>query len=134
MHRSAAAAFVFLAGCFEPSPEAVEGLKQVTEEAQATHQALEDLEERLLGNQARVHHWTELAERHRQVSAVACENQNAHADQMVALRELQEEKAKRLRRGRFAKPAALESAVGGPEPEKKTRRAKKRAYRAVPRE
>jgi hypothetical protein len=37
------------------------------------------IEERLLANQARVHLWQELRDRHESVSAIACVSQNEHA-------------------------------------------------------
>jgi hypothetical protein len=74
-------------------------------------EALAVLEERLLGNQAKVSLWQELAARHKRVSALACENAQLHTDQMVALKEKQRQKSKRLAR---QEPSVATEAVGGP--------------------
>lgn len=63
--------------------------------------ALDDVEERLLGNQAMVHLWQELGRRHQSVTQVACQNLTTHAEAMVKHIDKQESKAKKLRRRRM---------------------------------
>src|SRR5687768_11693544 len=81
-------------GCFSPPREAVERLEAVKREGEATDARLDVLEERLLGGQAKVQLWRELAARHQQVSAVACSNQSSHLDAMLANLDRQAEKAR----------------------------------------
>ncbi len=90
---------VLCTGCFEPPPEAVARLAALKAETKEMNAALDSVEDRLLGNQARVHLWTELSTRHQQVSAVACTNADSHVQGIMANLERQQEKARRLRRG-----------------------------------
>src|SRR5262249_43120730 len=61
-------------------------------------QAADQLEDRLLADQASLLLWQELAERHRHVSEVVARNQLEHFGTMVELMGQQEEKARKLRR------------------------------------
>ncbi|MGC3999732.1 MAG: hypothetical protein QM767_20710 [Anaeromyxobacter sp.] len=45
--------------------------------------SLDDLQARLLVNQARVRFWNEMRDRHESVSAIACTSQEAHAEDMA---------------------------------------------------
>ncbi len=68
---------------------------------------LEQLEERLLTDQARVHFWQQMQERHESASAVACTNLGRHAESIAALDEQQREKRDALaRKNRLAARAA----------------------------
>jgi hypothetical protein len=58
------------------------------------------LEERLLGNQANLLLWEEMARRHRTVSEVACRNHGEHLEEMVRLLEHQQQRARKLKRSR----------------------------------
>ena len=73
------------AGCFSPSPEAVASLAAVQRDGALLQRQMENLEDRLLGNQAKVHFWAELSERHQNVSAIACESAASHLVSMERL-------------------------------------------------
>ena len=103
-------------GCFGPSAESQASLAQVKKEGRELERRLDDVEGRLLGNQAMVLEWQELGRRHQEVSAIACGNAVAHTAQMVALHERQLEKERAKRRGHYA---VREGGVGGPAPEKR---------------
>lgn len=45
--------------------------------------SLDQLEDRLMVNQARVRFWTEMKERHESVTAISCASQDAHAEDMA---------------------------------------------------
>jgi hypothetical protein len=53
---------------------------------------LDQLEERLLADQARVRFWQEMRERHETVSAVACANLGRHAEGIALFEEKQQQK------------------------------------------
>jgi hypothetical protein len=65
-------------------------------ERRGLDEKLEQLEERMLADQARVHFWQEMRERHESVSAVACANLGSHAEGIALLEEKQREKLGRL--------------------------------------
>jgi hypothetical protein len=67
-------------GCRGPSAEALNRLAETKRGEAELNQVLSDLEERMLGVQATVQVWQELGRRHRQVSAIACENAGQHLD------------------------------------------------------
>jgi hypothetical protein len=92
------ASAVLCAGCFDPPAEAVARLEEVKREGKRMDAALDNVEDRLLGNQGRVHLWQELSARRQQVSAVACTVANEHIQGMVANLDKQTEKARRLKR------------------------------------
>ena len=58
----------------------------------------DQLEERMLSDQARVRFWRDLRERHEGVTAVACANLDRHAEGMAVLQERQQEKLDDLAR------------------------------------
>ncbi len=101
--RTAVLGAALLLGCFEPPSSAVARLEETKAEARALEVSLDIVEQRLLAGQAKVALWTEMAERHRRVSALACDSQTAHAAQMVALAEQQALKARRVKRGLVVK-------------------------------
>ncbi len=115
----ALAGFVLvLPGCFSPSPTSVARLEDVKREGLALNEAADELEGRLLASQSNVSLWKELADRHKYVSAIAIQNQNAHFDAMVHLLDRQEEKARLLKHGHYAKRGTgrgLPTGVGGPD-------------------
>ncbi len=107
-----------LPGCFSPSPTSMARLEDVKREGLALNEAADQLEGRLLASQSNVSLWKELADRHKYVSAIAIQNQNAHFDAMVHLLDRQEEKARLLKPGHYAKRGAargLPAGVGGPD-------------------
>ena len=87
-------------GCSEPTTEAAERLARVKQEAADLDRVLDDVEERLLGNQAQVHLWQELGRRHQNVSAVACENMSSQVVAMAKNVEVQQVRTRRLERER----------------------------------
>ncbi len=96
-----AAGLALLAGCANPLPAAEARLAEVKLHGREMDMALDQLEERLLGSQANVELWQEMAQRHQNVSALACENADAHFQGMVKNLERQDEKA-HLKRRRVA--------------------------------
>ena len=73
-----------LVGCGRPADEERTGrLWELERQGRELEQGLLGLEERFMRNEARLELWNELKERHRQVSAVACQNQTRHFEAMV---------------------------------------------------
>jgi hypothetical protein len=94
---AAAAAALALAACSGRS--ALDVKRQRWEaERRGLDDQLDQLEERLLADQARVHFWQEMRERHESVSAIACVNLDRHAEGMALLDEKQREKRDALAR------------------------------------
>ncbi|MFT3913428.1 MAG: hypothetical protein QM704_04820 [Anaeromyxobacteraceae bacterium] len=58
-------------------------LARLDAERAALDRTFDALEERMLATQARVHFWQEMKERHAGVTALACQNQDAHARGMA---------------------------------------------------
>jgi hypothetical protein len=102
-----------LAGCGgRPSLDATRA--RLAAERTALDDSLDELEERLLADQARVRYWREMRERHESVSAVACKVLDGHAEGMALLQEKQREKRDALARkhrvaARFVPPADVEA-------------------------
>ncbi len=88
------------AGCAAPPAEAEARLAAVRAEGREMDAALDTVEERLLGNQARVHLWQELGRRHQEVTAIHCQHADTHLAAMLQHQEKQEAKARRLRKRR----------------------------------
>ena len=101
----------FGVGCFAPPPEAVARLEAAKQQGRELDAAMDGIEERLLGSRATVGLWQELAWRHRKVSAVACENVAGHVAMMEKNLNLQQEKARRMRRHRRFEATAPVSAT-----------------------
>lgn len=95
-------ALTLSAGCAQPPPDAEARLAELEAEGQKMDEALDNVEERLLGNQARVHLWQELGERHQQVSAVHCKHAHGNVEAIIEHEERQDEKARKLRRRHVA--------------------------------
>jgi hypothetical protein len=93
-------ALALASGCARPPPDAEARLAALEAEGEKMGAALDTVEERLLGNQARVHLWQELAERHKAVSAIHCQHADANLAAMLEHQEKQEEKARKLKRRR----------------------------------
>jgi hypothetical protein len=102
-------ALALSAGCAQPPPDAEARLAALEAEAQKMDEALDTVEERLLGNQARVHLWQELSERHKTVSAVHCKHAHGNVEAIIEHEEKQDEKARKLRRRRHV--ASVDSTV-----------------------
>jgi hypothetical protein len=99
------------AGC-SPSREVLETqarIEALRKDGEAIDQQLGQVEERLLGNQAKVMLWDELARRHQYVSALACRNHSTHMNEMLVNLERQTEKARRQRRSRRVASMQMDS-------------------------
>jgi len=88
-------------------PEDAARLAALEAEGEQLDEALDTVEERLLGNQAQLQLWAELGRRHKQVSLVHTQHANAHLEQMVAFMERTQEKARKLKRQRVASADAV---------------------------
>jgi hypothetical protein len=88
------------AGCFEPPAEAVARLEALKAQGQAMDEALDEVEERLLGSRAMVSLWQEMAWRHRQVTEVACQNVAGHVEAMEKHLTRQTQRARRQQKQR----------------------------------
>jgi hypothetical protein len=102
-------ALALMAGCARPPPDAEARLAELEAEGKKMDEALDNVEERLLGNQARMHLWQELGERHKYVSAVHCQHADANLAAMLEHQEKQEEKARKLKRRRHV--ASVDAAL-----------------------
>ncbi len=90
-------ALVALCGCTDRS--ALDAKRQRwAVERRGMEDQLDQMEERLLADQARVHFWQQMRERHESVSAVACVNLGRHAEGIALFDEKQ-----RLKRDERAK-------------------------------
>ena len=98
-------------GCVPEPPDAVERLAELKRQHAELDAATEALEERLLGNQANLHLWQELARRHRNVSEIATVNSSQHLAAMVQMLDKQQEKARKLKRKRSRDRKYLSGAV-----------------------
>jgi hypothetical protein len=78
------------AGCRSPQQRA--RLERLEHEKQQMLEQLDELEARLLADQARVRFWKELRARHESVSAIACRNLEGHVAQMDRYQQGQREK------------------------------------------
>ena len=94
----------FAVGCDAgPSPEEeARRLEAIQREGDALTRAADDLEDRMLADQANLLLWQELARRHKHVSAVATIANAEHFFSMVELLENQAEKARKLKRRHVA--------------------------------
>lgn len=105
----AALGVVTAAGCQFPEPaDAAARREALRRDGEDMAQAADALEDRLLGNQANLLLWDELARRHKTVSVVACRNHTEHFDEMVRLLDAQQQRARKLKRSRHV------AGVGGP--------------------
>ncbi|MCI0569907.1 MAG: hypothetical protein L0Y66_04080 [Myxococcaceae bacterium] len=128
MGRLRSAALVLLGclgagGCVRPPQDAEARLATLEAEARELDVELDGVEDRLLGSQMRLHLWSELATRHRSVSALACSNAEMHMESLLRHFEKTEQvlnKKKKGRGRRMASPTqppgeAVEAGLGGPE-------------------
>lgn len=99
-------------GCELSPEEHAARLARLEAEEQQLDAALDALEVRLLGNQARLHLWGELERRHAQVSAIQCQVSEEHLKGMAAFLRRQEEKERLQRMASAA--AVLSSALETP--------------------
>jgi hypothetical protein len=106
---AAVLALALSTGCAEPPADAEARLAALEAEGREMDAALDTVEERLLGNQARVHLWQELGRRHQEVSAIHCKHADMHLAALLEHQEKQEEKARQLKKRR--RVAAVDSTV-----------------------
>ncbi len=90
-----ASALVVLCGCSSHSGLDAERQRWVVQR-RGLEEQLDQLEERLLADQARVRFWQQMRERHESVSAVACANLGRHAEGIALFDENQRRKSDAL--------------------------------------
>ncbi len=105
-----------MGGCVPEPADAAERLAELKRQGAELDAATETLEERLLGNQANLHLWQELARRHRNVSEIATINNSEHLAAMVKMIDKQHEKARKLKRKRSRDQKYLSGAVAANRP------------------
>lgn len=96
-------------GCAEPPEDAEARLAELQAEDERMDAALDEVETRLLGNQATMHLWAELGRRHQEVSAIQCRVADEHLMGMAKHYEHMEEKARRMKKAR--RMASVDSSV-----------------------
>jgi hypothetical protein len=108
------AALVWLVGpgCVPAPKDGQARLEELNRNGVEMSVALDVLEERLIGAQANLELWQEIARRHQTVSAIACENLSNHVSGMVRNQERQAEKSRSLRRP-LATAARAPRGIGG---------------------
>jgi hypothetical protein len=104
------------AGCVAPSAEAEARLATLASDEALMDAAFDEVETRLLGNQARVHLWRELERRHGEVSAIQCRVSDGHLRGIATLLARQQEKALDQFRRRHVASADTVLSAGGPTP------------------
>jgi hypothetical protein len=93
----------------EPPDEAEARLAELQAEDERMDQALDEVETRLLGNQATMHLWAELGRRHQEVSAIQCRVADEHLMGMAKHYAHMEEKARQMKKAR--RMASVDSQV-----------------------
>jgi hypothetical protein len=96
----AAAGLLFGTGCSSSSSEAEQRLAALEAEGEEMDNALDTVEERLLGNQAMLQTWQELGRRHQDVTQLHCQTADPHMVALMKHYEKQEEKGRQLKRRR----------------------------------
>lgn len=95
--------------CAEPPADAEARLAELQAEDERMAQALDEVETRLLGNQATMHLWAELGRRHQEVSAIQCRVADEHLMGMARHYEHMEERARQIKKAR--RMASVDSQV-----------------------
>ncbi|WZX19927.1 hypothetical protein NVS55_01990 [Myxococcus stipitatus] len=85
-------------GCSTPSEEARARLAALEAEAEQMDAVLDNVEERLLGNQAMLQTWQELGRRHQEVTQLHCQTSDAHMLARMKHYEKMEERVRQSRR------------------------------------
>lgn len=117
-----AAGALVTSGCMQDGLEEAPWVADLEAEAARMDAALDNVETRLLSGRTQVTLWTELAERHRTVSEIACSNAETHMESISKhFAKTEEVLRKKKRRGRSSRveaslpPGNSTSGVGGPE-------------------
>jgi hypothetical protein len=105
-------------GCFSPSDDAAARLSTLKAQGQEMDRAWDELEDRLLGTQARVFLWKEMAARHQNVSALACENAASHVAEMQRLEDRQTRKSRRVAERSTLSEGTVLARSGRPRPDR----------------
>lgn len=88
-------------GCGAPSDEEAEArLAELRAEEERLDAAFDEVETRLLGNQAKLHMWEELGRRHQEVSEIQCRVADEHLVGIARHYARQEAKARQLHKRR----------------------------------
>ncbi len=106
---AAAVSLGLASGCASPPEDAEARLAELQAEEERMDAALDTVETRLLGNQAKLHLWQELERRHEQVSAIQCRVADEHLMGIARHYANMEEKARRLKKAR--RMASVDSTV-----------------------
>ncbi|NTX05477.1 hypothetical protein HUA74_28335 [Myxococcus sp. CA051A] len=85
-------------GCSTPSEESQERLAALEAEAEQLDAVLDNVEERLLGNQAMLQTWQEMGRRHQEVTQLHCQTSEPHMLARMKHYEKMEERVKQMRR------------------------------------
>ncbi|MFN7132306.1 MAG: hypothetical protein ACK4N5_09490 [Myxococcales bacterium] len=91
-------------------------LEEVRRESRELDELLANTEARLLHNRGAANHWRELAQRHGNVSALACKSASLHVEQMNDANHKQRRKKEVIARRRLAEgigPTATDAHVSG---------------------
>jgi hypothetical protein len=105
-------------GCGRPEAEDEARLAELEAEAKQMDQALDAVEDRLVGSQGRLAMWNELGRRHQEVSAIQCKVADSHIAAILKHLDKQQQKGRMLRGTdsmASADAAVLTSGKGGPQ-------------------
>lgn len=110
---SVVAGVVLGTGCGTSPEDAEARLAALEAEGKQMDEALDTVEERLLGSQSMLAMWQEMGRRHQQVSAIQCKVADEHLVAIMKHYDKQEEKARKIRtrRGSGDSVAAVDSTV-----------------------
>jgi hypothetical protein len=105
----AVACLVAVGVAAERRPDPALRQHRVDAELRGLQASLDQLEDRLVVDQARVHFWQEMRARHESVTAIACTSQDHHAQEMAE--RMEAEAARPGRRVAKVDPAAIDEPV-----------------------
>ncbi|NOK32868.1 hypothetical protein D7W79_09410 [Corallococcus exercitus] len=84
-------------GCGQSPEDSEARLAALEAEGKQMDQALDAVEDRLMGSQGRLAMWNELGRRHQEVSAIQCKVSDAHMAAILAHEDKQNQKARTLK-------------------------------------
>ncbi|WP_223639534.1 hypothetical protein [Corallococcus sp. EGB] len=87
-------------GCGRPPDDSEARLAALEAEGKQMDQALDAVEDRLLGSQGRLAMWNELGRRHQEVSAIQCKVADAHMAAILKHEDKQNQKSRTLKQQR----------------------------------
>lgn len=95
---AAVAGFAMSTGCGQSHEDSEARLAALEAEGKQMDQALDAVEDRLLGSQGRLAMWNELGRRHQEVSAIQCKVADAHMAAILKHEDKQNQKARMVKR------------------------------------